>query len=92
MKENQMANVAYSNKCKWCGVIVDSEKPVEVCECCGATEIVSKEFFIEGQLPKSYKEQKLAIIEAKKKKTKNIILLLGSILALTIVGALAIIL
>lgn len=84
--------VAYSNKCKWCGVVVDSENPVEVCECCGATEIVSKSFFVEGQLPKSYKEQKLASIEAKKKKTKNIILLLGSVLALTIVGALAIIL
>lgn len=62
-----MATTVYTSKCKWCGVIVDSKKPIEVCECCGSTDIDSISYAIEGEFPKTYKEQKL---EAKEKAAK----------------------
>lgn len=52
-----MAIKVYSSKCKWCGVITDSKEPVEVCECCGSTDIATTSYFVD-ELPKTYKEQK----------------------------------
>lgn len=70
-----MATKVYSSKCKWCGVIVDSKKPVEVCECCGSTDIASTSYVIEGELPKTHKEQKIeAEIAVKAKRKRNLIL------------------
>lgn len=70
-----MATKVYSSKCKWCGVVVDSKKPVEVCECCGSTDIASTSYFIEGELPKTHKEKKLeAELVAKAKRKRNLIL------------------
>ena len=70
-----MATKVYSSKCKWCGVVVDSKKPVEVCECCGSTDIASTSYFIEGGLPKTHKEQKLeAELAAKAKRKRNLVL------------------
>ena len=61
-----MATKVYSSKCKWCGVVVDSKNPVEVCECCGSTDIASTSYFIEGEIPKTHKEQRLEAEKAAK--------------------------
>ncbi len=63
-----MATKVYSSKCKWCGVTVDAKEPVTVCECCGSNDIVSTSYFIDGELPKTHKEQKA---EAKKAATER---------------------
>lgn len=76
-----MSTKVYSNKCKWCGVVVDSEDPVKVCECCGSSDIESTSYFIEGRLPKSHKEQ-MKEIAAKK---RNRLIFWGAI-GLGIVG------
>lgn len=74
----------YSNKCKWCGVTVDSREPLEVCECCGSTDIKSTSYFIEGDLPKTHKELKQLEAEEKAKAKKRLILAITGV-----VGALA---
>ena len=83
-----MATKVYSSKCKWCGVIVDSKKPVEVCECCGSTDIASTSYIIEGELPKTHKEQKIeAEIAAKAKRKRNLILASVGVAIAAAVGA-----
>lgn len=84
-----MGTKIYSSKCKWCGVVVDSKKPVEVCECCGSTDIASTSYVIAGELPKTHKEKKLA---AKAERKRNLILAgIGVAIAAT-VGAVLLIL
>lgn len=85
-----MATKVYSSKCKWCGVVVDSKKPVEVCECCGSTDIDSTSYFIEGELPKTHKEQKLEAAKARQK--RNMTLVAIGIGAAIVIGAVLIIL
>lgn len=85
-----MGTKIYSSKCKWCGVVVDSKKPVEVCECCGSTDIVSTSYVIAGELPKTHKEKKLA---AKTERKRNLILAgIGVAIAATVGAALLILL
>ena len=68
-----MATKVYSSKCKWCGVVVDAKEPIEVCECCGSTDIASTSYFIEGELPKTHKEKKLeAELAAKARRKRNL--------------------
>ena len=74
-----MATKVYSSKCKWCGVVVDSKQPVEVCECCGSTDIASTSYFIEGELPKTHKEKKLEAELVAKAKKKKLLIALASI-------------
>lgn len=78
-KSSSMTKV-YSNKCKWCGMTVDSREPLEVCECCGSTDIKSTSYFIEGDLPKTHKE----LVKAKMKAKNRLIWAIGGV-----VGALA---
>lgn len=85
-----MATKVYSSKCKWCGVVVDSKKPVEVCECCGSTDIASTSYFIEGELPKTHKEQKLEAAKARQK--RNMTLVAIGIGTAIVIGAVLIIL
>jgi hypothetical protein len=83
-----VATKVYSNKCKWCGVIVDSKKPVEICECCGSSDIASTSYVIEGELPKTHKEQKLeaelALKEKRRKQKKALLVTLGVGLAVAV--------
>lgn len=87
-----MGTKIYSSKCKWCGVVVDSKKPVEVCECCGSTDIASTSYVIAGELPKTHKEKKLAA-KAERKRKRNLILAgIGVAIAATVGAALLILL
>lgn len=81
-----MATKVYSSKCKWCGVITDSKEPVEVCECCGSTDIVTTSYFVD-ELPKTYKEQKEEKA-LKVSKKKNLLIKIG--IAAAAIGALII--
>ena len=87
-----MATKVYSSKCKWCGVVVDSKKPVEVCECCGSTDIASTSYFIEGELPKTHKEKKLEEELAAKAKRNLILAGVGVAIAAAVGVALLILL
>ena len=87
-----MATKVYSSKCKWCGVIVDSKKPVEVCECCGSTDIASTSYVIEGELPKTHKEKKLEAELAAKAKRNLILAGVGVAIAAAVGAALLILL
>lgn len=87
-----MAIKVYSSKCKWCGVITDSKEPVEVCECCGSTDIATTSYFVD-ELPKTYKEQKeeKALKTSKKKRFLISIGLAAATIGTLIIAILAII-
>ena len=81
-----MATKIYSSKCKWCGVVSDSREPIEVCECCGSTDIATTSYFVEN-LPKTYKELKTEKV-LKNSKKKRFLISIG--LAAATIGTLII--
>lgn len=87
-----MAVKIYSSKCKWCGVVTDSKDPVEVCECCGSTDIATTSYFVD-ELPKTYREKKLeqSTKAAKRKKFLISIGLAAAAIGILVISVLAMI-
>ena len=82
-----MAIKVYSNKCKWCGVTVDSKEPVAVCECCGSTDIESTSYFSDKELPKTHKEEKAEAALLRKKSINRWLIAIGSVIGAGLFGA-----
>ena len=81
-----MATKVYSSKCKWCGVTVDAKDPVTVCECCGSNDIVTTSYFIDGELPKTHKEQKAEAVLLRKKSIRYWMIAIGSVIGAGLFG------